>query len=98
LNKQCQAFAWIVRLGQNRVPHTHGYWTLDTVVMITESGISTSTRKWHKYKSCEAWWADRTSWIQWDTALSNVGRTIRSSLRSIEMLCRQMMVKINDNY
>jgi hypothetical protein len=25
LNEQCQAFAWIVRLGQNRVPHTHGY-------------------------------------------------------------------------
>jgi hypothetical protein len=26
LNKQWQAFAWVVRLGQNRVPHT---WLLD---------------------------------------------------------------------
>ena len=27
LNEQCQAFAWVVRLGQNRVPHT---WLLNT--------------------------------------------------------------------
>jgi len=77
--------------------HTPGYWILDQVVLITARVISTSSHEWHKWESCMACWADRTSRLQWYTGYWSVAKTIQSSLRSRQMSCYQM-VRMNDNY
>ena len=75
--------------------HTHGYWTQDPMVMITERLISTSSLEWVKWESCMVWWTNRTSRQRWYTGFWNVGRTIRSGLQSNETSCHQM-VRMND--
>ena len=77
--------------------HTHGYWTLGPIVMITERVISTSSLECLKWVSCMVWWANQTSRSGWYTGLWSVGRTIRSSIRTMEISCCQM-VRMNDHY
>jgi len=77
--------------------HTHGYWILDQVVMITERVISTSSLQSHKWEYCMAWWANQTSWLGWYAGLKSVEKTIQSSLRRMETSCHHM-VRMNDNY
>ena len=96
VNEQRQAFARVVRLGQNRVPHTRllntgpGGYDNRASDLHRRSGVA-------QMKSCMAWWADRTSQLWWNSRFQNVMKTIQNSWRSKESSCRQM-VRMNDNY
>jgi len=96
LNEQRQAFERDVCLGQTEF-RTHGYSTLDPIVMITEWVISTRSLVWLHCESYMVWWTDRTRRRRWYTGFWSVGTIIGTSLQSMEILRRQV-VRMNDDY